>query len=409
MSSKYFFAGNQALQKLALPRWVVTSQPDRECPWDVALSLPPRDHQAVETSDLQRQRLRATIKWAREIRSILGPLLNAHGDQVHFRPGSSGIAMVGLLADRPQRGKSGITNLKRLAEDFEALFGAHCRSVEHGRATGEKALQSFLIREAQQNGQRLLPINTASAATDDPVELEFITDEISLPVESGKIVCDILALRRDGGRCTPVLLELKDSRQLGRLVEQVEGYAKLVDGHADLFAELFGALLGEVVRFHGPTEKWLVWPSVGSEPDPRTEELLKKGIRVVAYGLEERRYSFLVGPGAAASAPRGGTVAEATFRIGSTDDPRVTSLVRIGRGEGFATHTGYFDGRPAFIVDCGTLSDFLDEDDNLRAESVTVRVFDDETAMARYVDDLRRRAPAALGEPERQVGERDRT
>ena len=40
----------------------------------------------------------------------------------------------------------------------------------------------------------------------------FVTDEISLPTEEGKIVCDLLALRRDGGRCVPVLLELKDAR-----------------------------------------------------------------------------------------------------------------------------------------------------------------------------------------------------
>lgn len=357
--------------------------------------------------DLQRQRLQATIKWAREIRSILNPLLRAHGDRVHFRPGSSGIAMVGLLADRPQRGKSGISNLRRLAEDFETLFGAYCRSVEHGRVTGEKALQSFLIREAQQDGRRLRSLNAASATTDDPVELEFITDEISLPVGSGKMVCDILALRRDGGRCTPVLLELKDRRQLGRLVEQVEGFAGLMDAHADLFAELFGAVLGEGVRFDAPTEKWLVWPSAGDGADRRTEELLKTGIRVVGYTLVEGRYSFVVGPGAAMSAPRGGTVAEATFRISSTADPRVTGLARIGGGEGFATKLGYFDGKPAFIVDCGTLSDFFDEGDDVRAESVTVRVFEDETARARYVDDLRRRAPAALGEPEPDVGGHD--
>lgn len=114
--------------------------------------------------------------------------------------------MVGLLPDRPQRGKSGITNLARLVTNFESMFAAHCRDVEHGRVTGEKALQSYLIREAQQNGRRLASINAAARATDDPVELVFVTDEIPLPVEGGKVVCDILALRRDGGRSTPCSL-----------------------------------------------------------------------------------------------------------------------------------------------------------------------------------------------------------
>jgi hypothetical protein len=105
---------------------------------------------------------------------------------------------------------------------------------------------------------------------------------IWLPVAKGKIVCDILALRRDGGRCVPALLELKDDRLLSRLVEQVSGYSELVDEHADSFAELFGALLGEDVRFDGPTEKWIVWPSAKPGMDPREDELAAKGIRVVA-------------------------------------------------------------------------------------------------------------------------------
>jgi hypothetical protein len=169
---------------------------------------------------------------------------------------------------------------------------------------GEKALQSYLIREAQKNGRRLVSINAASAATDDPVELTFITDEIPLPVGGGKTVCDILALRRDGGRSTPMLLELKDARMLTRLVEQVEGYARLVEEHADLFAELFGALLGEPVTFDGPTEKWIVWPAAGAGPGPREEELRAKGIRVVGYRSKVNGYEFSVAPGGSVEASR---------------------------------------------------------------------------------------------------------
>jgi hypothetical protein len=253
------------------------------------------DHEAVDVRDLRRQRLRATIDWARKIRMTLQPLLDAHGDRVHFRPSSTGVAMVGLLPDRPQRGKSGLTNCARVVTDFEMLFATHCREVPHGRVTGEKALQSFLISEAQGQDQRLTSINAASAATDVPVELIFVTDEISLPVESGKLVCDILALRRDGGRSTPVLLELKDRRLMTRLVEQVNGYAQLIDEHADLFSDLFAALLGEPVTFDGPTEKWLVWPAAGVGADPREDELRAKGVRVVGYGVEGDQYRFRVG------------------------------------------------------------------------------------------------------------------
>jgi len=197
----------------------------------------------------QRRRLEANISWATKLRSHLQPILEAHGDRVHFRPSSTGVAMVGLLPDRPQRGKSGLRDLSRVAADFETLFPAHCKDIDQGRITGEKALQSWLIRDAYTHDRKLDAINKASANTNDAVELVFVTDEISLPIESGKVVCDILALRVDDGRSAPVLLELKTDRMLKRLVEQVESYAALIDEHQALFAELHGALLGkEVVR-----------------------------------------------------------------------------------------------------------------------------------------------------------------
>lgn len=231
----------------------------------------------------QEKRLRVTIDWARKVRESLGQLQRVHGDRVHFRPASTGISMVGLLHDRPQRGKSGLTNLENLAANFEKLFEEHCLNVDQGRVTGEKALQSFLIREAYMNGRRMASLNAASVATDAPVDLWFITDELALPVDDGKIVCDLLALRRDGGRLTPVILELKDDRQLTRLVQQVDSYSRLMDEHAELFAELYGTILDEPVAFDGPSEKWIMWPSAGEERDPREAELAQQGIRVVGY------------------------------------------------------------------------------------------------------------------------------
>ena len=62
-----------------------------------------------------------------------------------------------------------------------------------------------------------------------------------------------------------------------RLVEQVHGYAKLVDLHADLFAQLYSALLGERVAFDGPTEKWIVWPAAGEERDVKEAALQAEG------------------------------------------------------------------------------------------------------------------------------------
>jgi hypothetical protein len=86
--------------------------------------------------------------------------------------------MIGLLRERPQRGKGGFRNLERLAQDFDLLFAKYCQDIPQGRVTGEKALQSFLIADAYQNGRRLASMNAAARATTDPVDLVFVTDEI---------------------------------------------------------------------------------------------------------------------------------------------------------------------------------------------------------------------------------------
>lgn len=140
-----------------------------------------------------------------------------------------------------------------------------------------------------------MSINAASEHTKDPVELVFVTDEIPVLTERSKIVCDILALRRDGGRSTPVLIELKDSRMLSRLVKQVEDYSALMDQHAEAFEKLYAPVLGESVRFDGETERWIVWPAPKAGPEPHEQELALKRIRVVGYRETASGYEFEVG------------------------------------------------------------------------------------------------------------------
>jgi hypothetical protein len=200
--------------------------------------------------------------------------------------------MVSLVTERPQVGEGGFTNLAHVARHFESLYAEHCDRLVVGRDTPEKRLQSFFIRDAQTHGRKMAAINSACA---DGTELEFVTDEIAMPLSGTEMKCDVLALRRDGGRSTPVLLELKSERDLTELVRQVTGYAALIDAHADLFAELYGALLGERVVFDGPTEKWIVWPPPPSGRSRRNPELAANAIRVVVYREEAGSYEFNVG------------------------------------------------------------------------------------------------------------------
>lgn len=237
--------------------------------------------------DEQRDRLRRTIGWARKVEELLAGARKQHLGEIHFRPASTGISMIGLRPDRPQRGKSGIKNLERLADEFDKLFREHCIECAHGRPTPEKRLQSYLVAEAYRNERRLQPLSA-----DGSVPLLFVTDELSLPTSDGRIVCDLLALH--GTR--PVVIELKPAREMKRLVEQVTSYSALVEDHLDLFGELYSVILGSEVSLEAPCQRWIVWPAVnGHDRDPREDQLAELGIRVVGYAEAEGEFGFRTG------------------------------------------------------------------------------------------------------------------
>ena len=101
-------------------------------------------------------------------------------------------------------------------------------------------------------------VDALAARFDD--KLLFVADEPPLVAGAGaKIVRDLLAFRTtDGTTGVPVVIELKWKRQRTRLIEQVVGFAALVDEHADEFERLYGAVLGREVRFTGPAERTVV-------------------------------------------------------------------------------------------------------------------------------------------------------
>lgn len=242
----------------------------------------------VSVRDQQRERLRRTIEWARKIEQSLAEVRAIRVGEVHFRPSSTGISMIGLRPDRPQRGRSGITNLERLAANFEQEYEVHCVSCQHKRATPEKRLQSHLLAQAYRGRRFIRDLQP----NDKERALEFVTDELSLPVEGGEIVCDLLALRGDQAAA----IEMKSARQMKRLVEQVTASAALLDEHADLFGELFSVILGRRVELSGGCERWIVWPHrAGHERDPREKELAALGIRVVGYTEVGDGFEFKIG------------------------------------------------------------------------------------------------------------------
>ncbi len=85
-------------------------------------------------------------------------------------------------------------------------------------------------------------------------------------------------------------------RRLKRPVDQVDGYAAIVEKHLDLVGELAGVVLGHDVALVAPCEKWIVWPPAPSG-EPRENELAKAGIRVANYEEVDGGFVFRVGRG----------------------------------------------------------------------------------------------------------------
>lgn len=242
----------------------------------------------------QSARLTRIAVCAAEIREKLAGIILGRSGQAHFRPTDSGITLVGLLPDRPQRGRGGYTAEHLLAK-FETEFRRHCLEVPQGRDTPEKVLQSFIISRAYRDGRRLGVLQTPSSRGGLFADVLFVTDELAVLTEAGKSVCDLLALRYQAGRMNPALIELKSERHMSRLVEQLDSYAKLVERFRTEFERIYSAVLGKPVRFTGPPERWLVWPGPCTGPDRREVELARAGIGVVQYKVAGEGFSFWVG------------------------------------------------------------------------------------------------------------------
>jgi hypothetical protein len=238
--------------------------------------------------------LRRTTAWASTVRRELGYLQEQHGDRAWFRPCSTGFSMVGLLPDKPQLGTGYATTAKVLA-DFEGEFSRWCDGAAPDRGTPEKAIQSFLISDALSHERYLRAINGASTRTSGPVQLVFITDELVMPSISGDQRLDLLCLNVSGDGDVLVLMELKPSRSMKKLLQQTSSYAQILEQHRSAVADLAGAVLGRTVVLRGPVQKWIVWPAAGASRDPRETELGMAGVRVVGYSPAAMGYEFRVG------------------------------------------------------------------------------------------------------------------
>ena len=230
----------------------------------------------------QRDRLRRTIYWATWAREALAPLAQEYIGRVHFRPSSTGVSVVGLSPDGPQLGDRIGKHLTCPRESIEEALAR-----KPGRTTPEKRLQSLLIASAYRRERRIEPLSAAATSAGQSAELIFVTDELFLPMDGspgyGK-GCDLLGIRRvSPSAFVPAQIELKSFRDTKELFIELDRYAPLINLYANLFEELFSAVLGQSVRFAGAAERWAVWPAASGEPDRQRTAFAGHGFRLFTY------------------------------------------------------------------------------------------------------------------------------
>lgn len=245
----------------------------------------------MNTEELKR--LATITRYAHAIHTQLLDQDLVKQGRVHFRPTTSGITLVSLAPDTPQLGKSGF-QVDHLKSNLDHLFQRYCLGGSLGRATPEKMVQSYLLSDAYSHRLELHVLK-AGARDLEGTTLHFITDELALRDESGKVLCDIIGLLERGNAQIPLLIELKSERRMTELIRQLDEYSHLFGTYRAQLEALFAATLGQIVKFTAPPQKWIVWPNAGQARDPREDELAAKGIRVIEYSSSSNGYVFRVG------------------------------------------------------------------------------------------------------------------
>jgi hypothetical protein len=192
----------------------------------------------------------------------------------YIRVNADGFRAVCVSRERPlcEFGSRSVTSLATAVQSIKGPPRPPSKSAQSKR---ERCLQAHMIREALRNGGDLLPMLPGLPFD----RLLFALDEVPLNMDEASsatktIRCDLLAVGIRGRRSEPVIIELKWGRALTRLVEQLQGYARMIT----TYRREFGQLLGEAIekprfvkadRIHGV----IVWP-----PPPAPRQGAKKPV-----------------------------------------------------------------------------------------------------------------------------------
>ncbi|MCB1606122.1 MAG: hypothetical protein KDI71_03965 [Xanthomonadales bacterium] len=177
----------------------------------------------------------------------------------YIRIGGNGFRPISIRLGHPCGALPGVAGpVASFAKALAAAEREGDTSGSSGNAKPEHRLQAYLIRSALIAPDQLPSLLGCSDIFD---ELHFVTDELKLD----EIRADLIFLARKEDRYFPVLMELKVSRQLKRLEEQLAAARSALSEHADQARAFMSAAVGgvqaEQIDMAQPCCV-IVWPSL---------------------------------------------------------------------------------------------------------------------------------------------------
>lgn len=193
--------------------------------------------------------------------------------QCHFRGGLGGVSLVSLSNKTPELGLTGV-NANNASEKIAEIDNLSSPK----RATPEKELQAWMINQL---------LFGEPPDFWEKLNLTFVTSELRLEQDGGKVVNDILALDASGALW---VIELKSDRKLDELIKQCIAFSKAIEEHKELFVKITSILVKGIIWDGKTIKRMIIWPASSGKPMERTKQLIKNNcIVAVAYA---DKYTF---------------------------------------------------------------------------------------------------------------------
>ncbi len=199
------------------------------------------------------------------------------------------------------------SRIKTILHNFEDEKKNHEMEAQTLENKEERQLQSWLIKEALKNHRKIGTLLGIHKYFD---ELWFCLDEVSLgdrshPVEENPTVstkrsnivrCDVLSIGLKDGCYSPVLIELKSTRNLKRLIDQLNNFIKDIESTPKIHKSILSLMkkcagIPENSPFKNEFQKIILWPRL-EQPPKSTTDKIGKAIIEVGYTFEKGRWSF---------------------------------------------------------------------------------------------------------------------